>query len=158
MNALNAPTPVQTRRILPPIYFAVAIVAMVALRLLFPVMKFGKSAFIVAGVALILAAVALAFWARGLFRRAGTTVKPFQESTTLVTEGPYRYTRNPMYTGMVCFLLGLGLALGSVLPFLVVPIFAGFIEKRFIRHEEAGLERTFGAPYREYKDRVRRWI
>ena len=158
MNAVTGPTPPQPRRILPPIYFAAAVGAMIALHFLFPVMKFGQAAFTAAGIALILAGVAIATWARGLFRRAGTTVKPFQESSALVTAGPYRFTRNPMYVGMVTGLLGVGLWLGSLLPFLVVPIFATWIERRFIRYEEAGLERKFGAAYRDYTGRVRRWI
>jgi protein-S-isoprenylcysteine O-methyltransferase Ste14 len=158
VDAMTEPTPPQPRRILPPIYFAVALGAMVALHFLIPVMMFGSSAFTALGVGLILAGVAIAVWARGLFRRAGTTVKPFQESSALVTAGPYRLTRNPMYVGMVSVLLGAGLWLGSLLPLLVVPIFATWIERRFIRHEEAGLERKFGSAYREYTGRVRRWI
>ena len=158
VNAMSEVKPPPPRRILPPIYFAAAVGTMVALHFLLPVMKFGRPVFTASGVALILAGVAIAGWARGLFRRAGTTVKPFQESSALVTAGPYRFTRNPMYVGMVSALLGLGLWLASVLPFLVVPIFATWIERRFIRREEADLERKFGAAYGEYKDRVRRWI
>ena len=101
---------------------------------------------------------ALVLWVAGLFRRAGTTVKPFQEPSTLVLSGPFRLTRNPIYVGMVGGLLGLEVLLGSATPFLVVSVFAILIDRRFIRAEEASLEKTFGDAYREYKTRVRRWL
>jgi protein-S-isoprenylcysteine O-methyltransferase Ste14 len=63
-----------------------------------------------------------------------------------------------MYLGMVSSLLGVAVLCGSATPFLVVPAFALFIERRFIRVEEKMLEETFGSEYAAYKARVRRWI
>ena len=143
---------------MPPVYFVVALAAMVALRFALPVAKFGNAALDAVGGVLVAAGLVLEVWGSRLFDRARTTIKPFQESSTLVTHGPFRISRNPMYLGMVVILLVVGLLLGSLLPFLVVPIFRLLIERRFIRFEEAGLERTFGAEYSAYKARVRRWV
>lgn len=80
------------------------------------------------GIFLVVGAIALVLWAAILFQRAGTTIKPFQESSALIASGPYRITRNPMYMGMVGILLGIAVLMGSVVPFLVVPAFAVLIE------------------------------
>jgi protein-S-isoprenylcysteine O-methyltransferase Ste14 len=93
-----------------------------------------------------------------LFRRARTGVVPFSEATTLVTGGPYRFTRNPMYLGMAGILVGTAIWLGSVTPWLVLPAFMAIIVERFIAPEEAMLERTFGEHYARYRAAVRRWL
>jgi protein-S-isoprenylcysteine O-methyltransferase Ste14 len=97
-------------------------------------------------------------WVAGIFDRAGTTIKPFEESSALVTTGPFRVSRNPVYLGMVLGLLGVAVLAGSLSPFLVIPLFAVLIDRRFIQAEEAQLERTFGASYVAYKSQVRRWL
>lgn len=100
----------------------------------------------------------LTLWAAGLFRIAGTPLRPFQQSTTLVITGVYRMTRNPMYLGMVLVLLGVALLLGTVATLFPIPLFAWQIQRKFVLPEEAFLEGLFGQPYREYKSRVRRWL
>ena len=92
-----------------------------------------------------------------LYRR-GTTVFPFRQSTALVTTGFYRYSRNPIYLSMVVLLYGAAIALGSLSPWIVPTAFATLISQRFIRVEEAMLSETFGEQYREYCQRVRRWL
>jgi protein-S-isoprenylcysteine O-methyltransferase Ste14 len=106
----------------------------------------------------LLAGGTLTVYAAGLFTKAGTTVKPFQPSTALVTSGPYRFTRNPMYLGMVIALIGVGLMLGSLTPFLVIAAFALLIDRRFIRVEEEMLRGAFGSAYTEFTSSVRRWL
>ena len=93
-----------------------------------------------------------------LFRRRGTAIKPFQESSALVTDGVYRFTRNPMYLGMVIGLTGVACMLGTVTPLLVIPIFIWVIRTRFIRVEEGMLAERFGDEYVQYQARVRRWL
>jgi protein-S-isoprenylcysteine O-methyltransferase Ste14 len=110
------------------------------------------------GLIPFLSGAALTVYAAGLFTQAGTTVRPFQLSTALVTSGPYRFTRNPMYLGMVIALIGVGLMLGSLTPFLVIAAFAVLIDRRFIRVEEAMLQEAFGSAYTEFTSRVRRWL
>jgi protein-S-isoprenylcysteine O-methyltransferase Ste14 len=97
-------------------------------------------------------------WASGKFSRLGTPIHPFQRSTRLLTDGLYRYTRNPMYVGMMLILVGLSLILGTLGTVLVIPVFAWLIERNFIVVEERALEQAFGERYREYRRRVRRWL
>jgi protein-S-isoprenylcysteine O-methyltransferase Ste14 len=92
------------------------------------------------------------------FARHGTSVHPFHQPTALVTDGPYRITRNPMYLGMVIALLGIAVWLGSLTPLLVIPVFARLIQRLFITNEERRLSDVFGAAYHEYRNRVRRWL
>ena len=145
-------------RVLPPVYFLMALIAMVALHYSVPGAQLIGSPFRYTGILLAVGTIALVLWAAILFQRAGTTIKPFQESSALIASGPYRITRNPMYVGMVGTLLGIAVLLGSAVPFFVVPAFVVLIKLQFIRAEEAALERTFGRVYLDYRSKVRRWL
>ncbi len=92
------------------------------------------------------------------FKKAQTTVKPFEESTHLIKDGAFQFSRNPMYLGMVLILVGTALLLGTVSPFIVAFIFAILMDYRFIRIEEQMLEAKFGEVWLSYKCRVRRWL
>lgn len=83
---------------------------------------------------------------------------PFRESSTLMTDGLYRYTRNPIYVSMVVVLIGFAIAWGSLSPWLVPPLFVAILTRRVIRFEEAMLTETFGEAYLAYCSRVRRWL
>ncbi len=114
---------------------------------------------IVLGPSLLVAGCCLLWPSLSAFRKARTNPKPWKPSTTLVIAGPYRFTRNPMHLGFTCIYLGIALCANSLWPLLalalvVLPLMHWFV----IRREERYLERTFGAPYREYRQTVRRWI
>ena len=143
---------------IPPVYFLVALALMGFLHKVFPLahLLHGPARWV--GVVVIVPALALALWAAALFKRADTGIVPFSPATTLVLSGPYRFTRNPMYLGLTGLLLGAALLMGSLSALVVVPAFMALIADRFIRPEEAMLERTFGQPYLDYKARVRRWL
>ena len=96
--------------------------------------------------------------AAAAFNRAKTGIIPFSESTQLVTGGLYRFTRNPMYLGMALSLAGGAMALGSLSAWIPVPLFMWVIQRQFIVREEAFLEDIYGEPYRQYCQRVRRWL
>lgn len=110
------------------------------------------------GAVAILEGIFLNGWARAAFSRRRTPVRPVRGPTALVTRGPFAVSRNPMYLGMVVFLIGIAVLLGTVLPFLVVAAFARLVELRWIRREEELLEATFGDAYRSYRVRVGRWL
>ena len=145
-------------RILPPVYFLAALVVMAGLHFLFPIAQVLQLPYLYGGGLMIVAGIVVVVWAARLFDRAGTAIKPFEKSSVLVIDGPYNYSRNPMYLGMVVALVGVGLLLGTLSPFLVVPVFIWLIQQRFIQHEETALERTFGSAYTGYKRQVRRWL
>jgi len=93
------------------------------------------------------------------FGRAGTSVLPFGDrTTTIVTDGPYRFTRNPMYVGMALLYAGVAVATGVIWAFATLPIVLIVISRYVIAREEAYLTAKFGDSYREYQSRVRRWI
>jgi protein-S-isoprenylcysteine O-methyltransferase Ste14 len=92
------------------------------------------------------------------FKQAKTTVKPFQRSSALVTNGAYRICRHPMYLGFVLILSGMAILTGSLSPFVVVPAFAVLVEVVFIREEERMMAAEFGDAWLAYKEKVRRWL
>ena len=145
------------KRILAPVYFLAAILSMAALHFLLPIARILPAAYSSGGV-LILIGMSLILWAVRLLARAGTTIKPFEASTKMIVAGPYRWSRNPIYLGMAMILLGIGLALGTLTPFAILPLFVWLIQKNFIAHEEAMLDKSFGPAYAEYKKRIRRWL
>jgi len=103
--------------------------------------------------------ILLASWGRSTFAAAGTEIMPASVSNKrLVTSGPFRFTRNPMYLGLVAASLGIALFPGT-LPFFLVPVLLFLIcNFVFIPFEEAKMQRQFGAQYTDYLGRVRRWI
>jgi protein-S-isoprenylcysteine O-methyltransferase Ste14 len=104
------------------------------------------------------AAVLLVLAAERSFRAVGTDVRPWRPSTALARSGPYRFTRNPMYLGLVLLLAGV--AVGSNGPWLLlqVPLLVLVLQQGVIVREEAYLERKFGEDYRRYRQQVRRWL
>lgn len=112
---------------------------------------------VVAGL-LVGVGLALELWAIGAFRRRRTAVQPWKPSTALVAEGPYRFSRNPIYLGFAVTYLGLALALNSWLALaLLVPCLL-VVDRGVIAREERYLSAKFGASYDAYRGRVRRWI
>lgn len=145
-------------RVYPPIFLLATVLLMGALHVLWPLATITHPALDYAGGAIVLTGFLMLLLTARRFHKTGTTIKPFETSTHLLTTGLYRISRNPIYLGMVVALIGVAMSLGSVTPPLLIPVFALFIQWRFIRAEEAGLDETFGDAYREYRERVRRWI
>ncbi len=141
----------------PPHYLLLAIIAMIALDRL-PAEPLSPQPWRWVGTALIIFGVLCTVQSALRFRQAGTNLRPFTDSSALVTSGLFAYTRNPMYMGMILALAGLALILNERWPWLVLPVFAAVIQFRFIHFEEQLMEKTFGDDYRTYKARVRRWL
>jgi protein-S-isoprenylcysteine O-methyltransferase Ste14 len=112
----------------------------------------------VLGTALALPGLALLFWAWLNFFNKKTTPIPTGEPSALVTEGPYRFSRNPMYVGFLPILASVAFFTGSPV-YLLSPVgLFWIIDRLFIPYEEAKLERLFGAEYAGFKSKVRRWL
>lgn len=148
----------QKRRIVPPIYFLLALFAMWALHRLLPLARLIEPPLSYSGGLLVVIGIAISVVASHSFARVGTPVIPFERSTVLVESGLFRHTRNPMYLGLVMALIGVALLLGSASPWLPVVIFVWIIHTQFIIGEERFLEEIFGEQYLAYKRRVRRWL
>ena len=112
----------------------------------------------VLGVLLMVPGILLAFSALFGFRREKTTFVPHGEPTTLVILGPYRWTRNPMYVGLLTALAGFAVFLGKPLLYAAPVALFLVLDRVFIPYEEAKLIRLFGESYREYLSQVRRWL
>ena len=146
------------KQILPPTYFWVFFLLMIGLHFLFPLMKVIVSPYNYLGILLIVIGLWFNMWSSNFFKKVKTTIKPFEESSYLVTEALFKYSRHPMYLGMLLALVGLFILLGSITPLLAIPIFIWVMTQKFILIEEKALEEKFGQNYLEYKDKVRRWI
>jgi protein-S-isoprenylcysteine O-methyltransferase Ste14 len=147
--------------VIPPVLFAAGIGAGYLLRWLFPVRLVPEryesdAAF--AGSALALAALAFGGWAFGTFLRARTTPHPNHPVSALVTWGPYRVSRNPMYVGLTCFTAGLALLANTPWILAALPPVWLALRRLVIDREEAYLERRFGEEYRTFVARTRRWL
>jgi len=145
-------------KMLPPSYFFLTIALMACLHLLLPVARVINYPFTLIGIIPLFVGTLLNLLADKALKDYKTTVKPFMESTTLITTGVYRLCRHPMYLGMALILLGLASFLGSLSPFVAIAVFVILMEQNFLRVEEQMLEMKFGQQWLEYKQRVRRWI
>jgi len=144
--------------ILPPAYLAAALLAMLLVHFAAPmwhVIAFPAS---LLGLVPIAAGVTLNVLADRTFKSHDTTVKPFERSRRLVTDGVFARSRHPMYLGMVLIAGGVAVLLGTILPFVVVLAFAVWLDVRFISAEERMLAETFGTSWQCYRKRVRRWL
>ena len=103
-------------------------------------------------------ALALFAWAVVTMTRAGSNVPTNRPTTTIVEDGPYRFTRNPIYLGMFLGLIGLTIAFDTLWLLLMLVPFALMIRYGVVAREEAYLDRKFGDVYRGYRSRVRRWL
>jgi len=110
-------------------------------------------------IVLIVMGIALAAWGRLTFAAVGTEIIPSSATNKkLVTHGPFRFTRNPMYLGLILASFGVAFYFGT-LPFFVVPLLVFLLcNFTFIPFEEAKMQRQHSAPYTDYRLRVRRWI
>ena len=111
------------------------------------------------GGALLAAGIALGpIWGIRTLRAAGTTVRPDRATTKLVTDGPYRFSRNPLYLALSLMYAGIAILVGSVWALVLLIPLTLFISNVVIRREEAYLLRAFGEEYARYKMHVRRWV
>ena len=122
---------------------------------LFPVTLSGLG---VAGGMLFATGAAIAGWGWLTFRRARTTTVPGRASSILVTWGPYRFTRNPMYVGLTLAYLGEAGILHQTWPVILLPLTVAYVNWIVIPVEEAKLKEVFGDDYERYRARVRRWV
>jgi protein-S-isoprenylcysteine O-methyltransferase Ste14 len=145
-------------KVLPPIYFVVYLLAAIGLHLILPAARLIRTPYNYAGILLIVAGVGLNIWADRLFHKKNTPVKPIERASCLLEEGPFAFTRNPMYLGMAMILVGTAIVLGNIASFVAPIAFLVTMQVVFIGHEEEALEETFGPEYLDYKKRVRRWL
>ena len=145
-------------KLLPPVYFLAAIILMLILHFFLPILRWAAWPWNLPGVVLIALGFSITLSAVERFKQLGTAIKPFESSSALVTDGMFRFSRNPMYLGLIAILLGTAISLESFSPFLVPPVFGWWIRLKFVVKEELMLTDKFGDTYLDYKKKVRRWL
>ena len=110
------------------------------------------------GIVVLVGGMLFAGWGILTFRRQATAIIPHRPASTIVTSGPYRFTRNPMYIGMSVQYSGVALLLDTWWAFALLPVVVAIIDRQVIAREERYLASAFGAEYDSYRSRVRRWI
>jgi protein-S-isoprenylcysteine O-methyltransferase Ste14 len=143
----------------PPIAWALAFLCGLGVNRLYPlpfVPASVPSAWVGGGVVAV--AISFALWAIVTFRRAGTRIETYKPTTTIVAQGPYAFTRNPIYLGMFLGQIGLSIGFDSLWILAMLVPFYLLIRYGVVAREEAYLERKFGRVYLDYKSRTRRWL
>jgi protein-S-isoprenylcysteine O-methyltransferase Ste14 len=142
----------------PPLIYGGALGAGLLAKALFPA-TFMLPA-IARALGLLLTGSGLLLFLSGLraMRRAGTDVRPYKPTTSLVNQGPYRFSRNPIYVGFTLVYCGATALANSLPSALLLPFVLVLMQRGVIQREERYLEHVFGEEYVQYKARVRRWI
>jgi protein-S-isoprenylcysteine O-methyltransferase Ste14 len=144
--------------IFPPLLYIGTLLLGLVLNYFWPMPLTSGKALRIAGAGLVVASGMVASWGARTMRRAGTNVLPAKPTLTIVTDGPFRFSRNPLYLANAIVFVGLALIFNAVWPlFLLVPMLC-VVHRGIIRREERYLETKFGETYLAYKARVRRWI
>lgn len=147
-------------RIPPPVITVFLVVLLWVLGRALPSLNYNVTGANWLAAIIILLGLAMLLWAGALFKEDKTTVNPFRPKNTkaIVARGPFRFTRNPMYLGMMLVIIGMGIYVGSL---ALIPICAAFwlyMNETQIKPEERALIETFGEEYQSYMTQVRRWI
>ena len=144
--------------LLPPKLVLVLLVAMAGLHAVLPGPVILAFPYNLAGAAVAAFGLLVTLSGARRFSRIGTNIRTFNEPGVLVTDGPFRWSRNPMYLGFVLLLLGTAFLLGTATPLTGPLLFAIVADRWYIGFEERAMRAKFGADYEAYARRTRRWI
>lgn len=145
----------------PPFLFVAGFLLALALERWAFSFRFGagsRPATLLTGWLLLAVSASLVLWAARAFSRAQTAIMPFKPASRIVTSGPYRFSRNPMYVGLTLMYVGLSLLMRLVWPILVLPLVLLALFALVISREERYLGDAFPVEYAEYRRHVRRWL
>lgn len=144
--------------ILPPIMLITCLIGMIAFH------YYGQTSAVISGplknlgYLLIAVGIALPVWGAQIFKRLETNILPYKSPDKLVTEGPFRFSRNPMYLGMLLVLFGTGIRLGALESLYFIALFFAVANWWYIPFEEGKMDKMFGEQFTAYKKQVRRWL
>ncbi len=121
-------------------------------------LSFLGSARVPIGGALLALSLLLVVWGVWVLRAHGTSPQPHKPTLHIVQQGPFRFTRNPLYLSLLLLLAGIGVVMDSAWVCLAVPLLLCLLHIGVVHREEEYLTARFGGDYREYCRRVRRWL
>jgi protein-S-isoprenylcysteine O-methyltransferase Ste14 len=145
-------------RIPPPVYFLVAVIIMIVLNLFVPIGRWLHYPWRYFGIVIIALGFSLSLGSGIFFRKLGTNPRPGSRANFIVTSGPFKYTRNPIYLGLITMLIGISILLGTFSPLIPIPILFMILHTQFVLREERWMEEWFGESYLEYKSKTPRWL
>ena len=143
--------------VFPPLLYGIAFIVVLALHWFWPMPIFDHSA-LWPGIALVVLGVGIALWGRSALRAAGTNVSPSLPTTAIVTSGPFRFSRNPLYIALTLVYFGLTLAVNTWWGIVVLIPLVILMHRGVVLREERYLEAKFGETYRQYRSKVRRYL
>ena len=142
----------------PPVLYGGALLAALLLGWFWPLGILRYSIALCLGIALLVLGLAIAIPARRALRAAGTNVDPMRPASAVVTSGPYRFSRNPLYVALTLLYTGLSLIFDTWWGIVLLLPVLWVMHQGVVRREERYLERKFGGAYRQYRSRVRRYV
>lgn len=143
----------------PPFIFGVPFGVGLILQWIFPLhFPQARGHGLILGVLCIVPAVCLLKAAHRAFQRAGTSMLPNQRARALIVDGPFRFTRNPLYVGLILFYAGASFCISAAWPIVLLPVVVIGLRFLAISPEERYLKKTFNGAYHAYMGRVRRWL
>jgi len=143
---------------MPPLLFAACLGVGLGLHGLFPIALTPAGPLRAVGISFLVTSAAIAISASAVMRKAGTHIRPDKPATTVVTAGPFRFTRNPMYLSLCLLNTGIALLVCGLIPLLMTAVLATILQQGVILREEKYLAAKFGPAYVDYRNRVRRWF
>lgn len=144
--------------ILPPVLFGGTFVVVLILQWIWPLKIVRQPIAFWLGLVLLMPALALVAWGRSTMHRANTNISPLKPAMSLVTSGPYRFTRNPLYVAITLLYVGFTMLLNSWWGVVLLAPMLMVLHWGVVRREEKYLELKFGDRYAEYRSQVRRYL
>lgn len=145
-------------RIPPPVFMLLTVLLMILLSNYAPIARWLNYPWRYFGIVLIILGFGLGLGSGLFFRKLGTNPKPGAKATLVVTKGPFKYTRNPMYISLMIIVTGVSILLGTISPLFLIPILFIILHTQFVLREERLMEKWFGEAYLEYKNKTPRWL
>jgi protein-S-isoprenylcysteine O-methyltransferase Ste14 len=142
----------------PPLIYFEMLTLGVLIERVFPLAFLPDGVTSILGGVLIAVGVGIVFFAIRAMHRASTPVDPYKPTTALVVDGPFRFTRNPLYLSLTLVYLGITSLMNAFWPLVLLPAALVIVQRGVIVHEERYLESKFGEEYMRYKAKVRRWL
>ncbi len=146
------------KKLIPPILFLLCIVLMIIIKYLLSTNKIIDYPFNLIGITLIILGLVFTILVKKQFEKNETEIHTFKTPSKFVTDGLFKYSRNPIYLGFTIALVGIWLVTGNLVALVGVLIFFLISNFWYIPYEEKIMENEFGNEYKIYKSRVRRWI
>ena len=142
----------------PPLIYVLGLLAGWLLERKHPLVPLPRNFAIAAGIVLLIAGLALARSGARAIWKANSSIIPMRPTTAIVSDGVYRFTRNPMYVSMVVIYVGIALLIRAPWAIVLLPAVVIAVDRLVIAKEESYLRGKFGDYYMNYCSRVRRWI